>query len=206
MLPSCFSTIIHWFAQLMSFCDKIQAPVLWDVDGVHSTIPSFNEAQCVARLKEIYYSVFSSAGSDDPKMQKYHTCFASHLPSLHKQWDAQPYLRMALNTMKASFIARFRLSSHHLACETGTWRRRNGPAGVNPTRCPWCSTAEQIVVQDEQHVFFSCPHLQSLRAQKPLLFDTVREASLWRIFNEYEVAYEDTAWFLKETKLMYTMR
>jgi uncharacterized protein (DUF2342 family) len=47
----------NWFAQLMSFCDKIQAPVLWDVDGVHSTIPSFNEAQCVARLKEIYYSI-----------------------------------------------------------------------------------------------------------------------------------------------------
>jgi hypothetical protein len=76
------------FAQLMSFCDKIQAPVLWDgVDGVHSTKPSFNEAQCVARLKEIYYSVFTSAGSDHPKMQKYHTCFASHLPPLHKQWD-----------------------------------------------------------------------------------------------------------------------
>jgi hypothetical protein len=41
---------------------------------------------------------------------------------------------------------------------------------------------------------------------KPLLFDTVREASLWRIFNEYEVTYEDIAWFLKETKSMYTMR
>jgi hypothetical protein len=33
----------NWFAQLMSqkFCDKIQAPVLWDLDGVHSTMPSF---------------------------------------------------------------------------------------------------------------------------------------------------------------------
>jgi hypothetical protein len=131
-------------------------------------------------------------------------------PYIHKQWDAQPYLRTALNTSNESIIyiiARFRLSSHHLACETGTWRRRTGPAGVNPTRCPWCSTADQIVVQDEQHVFFSCPHFHSgLRAQKPLLFDTVREASLWRIFNEYEVTYEDIAWFLKETKLMYTMR
>jgi hypothetical protein len=39
----------------------------------------------VARLQEIYYSVFTSAGSDHPKMQKYHTCFASHLPPLHKQ-------------------------------------------------------------------------------------------------------------------------
>jgi hypothetical protein len=47
----------NWFAQLMSFCDKIQAPVLWDADGVHTTIPSFNEVQCVARLKEIYDSV-----------------------------------------------------------------------------------------------------------------------------------------------------
>jgi Reverse transcriptase (RNA-dependent DNA polymerase) len=194
----------NWFAQLMSFCDKIQAPVLLDLDGVHTTIPSFNEAQCIARLKEMYYSVFTSAGSDHPKMQKYHTCFASHLPPIHKQWDAQPYLRTGLNTRKASFIARFRLSSHHMACETGTWRRRNGAAGANPIRCPWCSTEDRVVVQDEPHVFFSCQHFQHLRAQKPLLFGMDRESSLWRFFNEYDVTYEDIAWFLKETKLIYT--
>jgi hypothetical protein len=89
---------------------------------------------------------------------------------------------------------------------TAGWRRRHGLADVNPTRCPWCSTTDQIVVQDEQHVFFSCRHFQNLRAQKPLLFATDRESSLWRIFNEYKVTYEDIAWFLKETKLMYTMR
>jgi hypothetical protein len=52
------------------------------LDGVHNTIPSFNEAQCVACLKEIYYSVFTSACSDHPNVQKYHThtCFASHQP------------------------------------------------------------------------------------------------------------------------------
>jgi hypothetical protein len=102
----------NWFAQLMSFCDKI--PVLWplwDVDGKQSNIPSFNAAQCVARLKKIYSSGFTSAGSDHPKMQQYgtvqyHTCFASHLPPLHKQWDAQPYLRTALNTTNESIIYR----------------------------------------------------------------------------------------------------
>jgi hypothetical protein len=62
----------------MSSCDKIQAPVLLDFAGVHTTTPSFNEAQCIARLKEIYYSVFTCAGSDHPKLHKYHTCFATH--------------------------------------------------------------------------------------------------------------------------------
>jgi hypothetical protein len=64
-----------------------------------------------------------------------------------------------------------------------------------------CSTADQIVVQDEQHVFFSCPHFQSLRAQKHLLFDTVREASLWRIFNEYEELHMRTCMVPKGNKV-----
>jgi hypothetical protein len=49
-----------------------------------------------------------------------------------------------------------------------TWRRRHGPAEVNPTRCPWCSMAGQIVVQDEKHVFFSCQHFQKLAGPKAL--------------------------------------
>jgi hypothetical protein len=115
-----------------SSCDKIPSPVLWDLDKLHVTIPSFYEAQCVARLKDIYYSVFTSAGSDHPKMQKYHTCFAATCHPCTSNRDAQPCLRtVTLNTTKASFIARFGLSSHHLACETGTWRRRHGPAAVN---------------------------------------------------------------------------
>jgi hypothetical protein len=151
-----------------------------------------SEAQCVARLKGIYYSVFSSAGSDHSKMQKYHTCSVSHLPPIHKLWDAQPYLRTAIEYNETSFIARFRLSDPTI------WRVKlaHGAAGGNPTRCPWCSTADRIVVRDEQHAFFSCQHCQNLRAQKPLLFDTDRESSLWRVFNEYEVTYDDNAWFL----------
>jgi hypothetical protein len=166
-----------------------------------------------ARLKEIYYSVFASAGSDHPKLQKYHTCcFASHLPPLHKQWDAQPYLRTALNTTKASFNARFRsLSSHHFACETGTWRRRNGPAGLNPTRSTRvilgaARLTRLPVVQDEQHVCFSCA-FKACRPKSPCsLIRTAGSPQLCRTFNEYEVTYEDIAWFLKETQLMYTMR
>ena len=193
----------NWFAQLLSFCEKIQAPVLLDLDGVH-TPPAFNELQCVARLKEVYYSVFTSAGIDHPKMQKYHTCFASQLPPSNKQWEAQPYLCTTLTTRKASVLARFRLSSHHLASETGMWRRRFG-ALAHPTKCPWCSTEDNIVVQDEQHVLFTCQHFQHLRAQRPLLFSRDREASLWRFFNEYKVTYEDIAWFLQETKLIYAV-
>lgn len=192
----------NWFGQLLSFCDRIQAPVLLG-HGVQ-TIPAFNEHECVARLKAVYYSVFTSAGTQHPKIQKYHDCFASQLPPSNKHWEAQPYLCTALTTQKASVIARFRLSSHHLASETGTWRGRIGSL-PHPTKCPWCSTQDSIVVQDEQHVLFTCQHFHHLRVQRPRLFGMGREPSLWRLFNEYNVAYEDIAWFLQETKLIYAV-
>ena len=190
----------NWFAQLLSFCDKIQAPLPLDLGGEHA-IPSFNEADCIARLKAMYHSVFTSAGINHPKIHKYHVCFASQLPPSNKHWEAQPYLCTALNTKQASLIARFRLSSHHLASETGTWRCRNGTL-ADPTKCPWCSSQDNIVVQDEQHVLFTCQHFEHLRVQKPRLFDMGWEPSLWRLFNEYHAAYEDIA-FLQETKLIY---
>jgi Reverse transcriptase (RNA-dependent DNA polymerase) len=199
----------NWFAQLMSFCHKIQAPVADINDDVGGTnIPLFDELRCVACLKEVYHGVFTgAAGVHKPKIQKYHACFASQLPSTDKYWEAQPYLRTALSTKKASALARFRLSSHHLACETGTWRRTIGVHAMNSahpaTKCPWCSTDTDLVVQDEQHVFFACQHFQNLRAQKPTLFGMDWEPSLWRFFNEYKVNFDDIAWFLQETQLMY---
>ena len=54
-------------------------------------------------------------------------------------------------------------------------------------------------MQDEQHVFFSCQHFQHLRVTKPRLFQLTREASLWKLINEYDVLYADIAWFLQET-------
>jgi hypothetical protein len=194
----------NWFAQLVSFCDKIQAPVLYG-EGA-DVIPLLDEAHCIGRLQEVYHGVFTNAGSDMPKIQKYHANFASQLPPIGKYWDSQPYLRTALSTKKASAIARFRLSSHHLACETALWRRATNGAGgsaAHHAQCSWCSTANTTVVQDEQHVFFTCQHFQHLRVAKPGLFGLNREASLWRMFNEYDVAVADIAWFLQETKLIY---
>jgi hypothetical protein len=192
----------NWFAQLVSFCDKIQAPAV-DLAGV-GTIPLFSEPECIARLKEVYHGVFTGAGTHQPKIHKYHTCFASQLPLHNKYWEAQPYLRTALSTKKTSVLARFRLSSHHLACETGTWERRRGHVDVaHPTKCQWCSTDTDVVVQDEQHLFFNCQHFRQLRLQKPDLFRSDRESSLWRVFNEYDIGFDDIAWFLQETKLIY---
>jgi hypothetical protein len=195
----------NWFAQLMSFCDKIQAPVL-NVQGTGG-VPELDEATCIEKLLQVYHRVFTSAGSHKPRIQKYHVNFASHLPPAGKFWDTQPYLRSALSTKKASVIARFRLSSHHLACETGLWRRvGNGTVNAaHSTQCRWCSTADNIVVQDEQHVFFVCPHFQHLRVTKPGIFGSNREASMWRVFNEYDVNVLDIAGFLQDTQLMYAV-
>jgi hypothetical protein len=68
-----------------------------------------------------------------------------------------------------------------------------------------CSTADNIVVQDEHHEFFVCPHLQHLRGTKPGIFGINREASMWRVFNEYDVSVIDIAGFLQYTQLMYAV-
>ena len=55
------------------------------------------------------------------------------------------------------------------------------------------------MVQDEQHVSFDCQHFQHLRLAKPGLLQLTREASLWKVVNEYNVSFAYIAWFLQET-------
>ena len=86
----------NWFAQLVSFCDKIRAPVLYG-EGA-GAIPLLDEAHCIELLQEVYNGVFTNAGSDMAKIQKYHANFASQLPPIGKYWESQPYLRTALST------------------------------------------------------------------------------------------------------------
>ena len=101
----------NWFAQLVSFCDKIHVPAVEFTAGATTTIPFFSEARCVACLREVYHGVFTNAGNDHPRIHKYHTSFASTLPATTKCWEAQPYLRTSLTSQKSSLLARFRLSS-----------------------------------------------------------------------------------------------
>ena len=113
----------------------------------------------------------------------------------------------SLGSPRAKAAKLARLSSHHLACETGMWRRTGVDVESNvalATQCHWCSSDGESVVQDEQHVFFGCQHFQHLRVTKPRLFQLTREASLWKLFNEYDVPYADIAWFLQQTQLMYS--
>ena len=194
----------NWFAQLVSFCDRIRAPVLY-VGTDMGDIPLLDEAHCIASLQAVYHGVFTSAGSSKPRIQKYHATFACQLPPQGKYWRAQPYLCTALSTSQASVIARFRLSSHHLACETGMWRRTGVDAEPNvalATQCHWCSSDGERVVQDEQHVFFGCQHFQHLRVTKPRLCQLTREASLWKLFNEYDVPH--CVVFATDSRLMYS--
>ena len=77
----------------------------------------------------------------------------------------------------------------------------------------WCKMSNMMMMMvgftthlspARQHVFFSCQHFQHLRVAKPRLFLMTREASLWKLFNEYDVPYADIAWFPQETQLMYS--
>ena len=130
----------NWFAQLLSFCDKIQAPLPLDLGGEHA-IPSFNEADCIARLKAMYHSVFTSAGINHPKIHKYHVCFASQLPPNNKHWEAQPYLCTALNTKQASLIARFRLS------DPITWQVKLARGGAEMAHWQTLPSARGVVLK-----------------------------------------------------------
>ena len=66
-------------------------------------------------------------------------------------------------------LARYRLGSHHLACET---RRDLGLRGWM-----WCGYCQAHLVEDDLHVLL-CPAWQDIRARFPLLFQGVRYREL----------------------------
>jgi hypothetical protein len=58
-------------------------------------------------------------------------------------------------------MAKFRLSCHHLAVETGGWYGVH----MDDRKCTLCTTGS---VQDELHVLFVCPTLSPLRGNFPV--------------------------------------
>jgi exonuclease III len=97
------------------------------------------------------------------KVDYYHRLFASPLPPLNAAWNFQPYLNLAWPSHKVAALARFRLRSHYLAIETGTWRNTSMAARV----CVRCTMG---AVDDEQHYLFDCPAFTEVRQRLPVLF------------------------------------
>ena len=148
----------NWFAQLVSFCDRIRAPVLY-VGTDMGDIPLLDEAHCIASLQAVYHGVFTSAGSSKPRIQKYHATFACQLPPPRHVLEGTTILVHCSEYQSSIGDSHgFRLSSHHLACElTGMWRRTGVDAESNvalATQCQWCSSDGERVVQRMNNMCF----------------------------------------------------
>lgn len=124
-------------------------------------VPLYNEHMVVARLQQHCHTVFLQPGLS-PKLAAYHADFGDAL-SLHGKWCRAQYLRLPIGLQKLRLLARFRLSCHHLAIETGRWRG----VAADDCVCTLCGTG---AVQDEHHVLFRCPALSDARMQFSVLF------------------------------------
>ena len=73
-------------------------------------------------------------------------------------FQMEPYLRHVQNEEHRIALTRFRCSSHHLAIETGRWRKP--PIPIGERRCRLCR-----VVEDEYHMIVQCARYRSQRAE-----------------------------------------
>jgi hypothetical protein len=151
----------NWAAKLHTFLEAAGVQPVGVVQGTVG-IPQYNEILAVARLQELCHKVFLQPGLQ-PKLAAYHADFGDALSVPHGTWRRARYLDLPIALHKLRLLARFRLSCHHLAVETGRWR------GVDLDDCV-CTICGTGAVQDEHHILFRCPALSDARTQYPVLF------------------------------------
>lgn len=125
-------------------------------------VPRYSEHAAVARLQESCHRVFLQPCLA-PKLAAYHADFGDALTLHGKPWRRAQYLGLPIGLHKLRLLARFRLSCHHLAVETGRWRG----LAIDDCVCTLCGTG---AVQDEHHVLFRCPALSDSRRRYAVLF------------------------------------
>ena len=73
-------------------------------------------------------------------------------------FQMEPYLRQIQNVKHRVALTRLRCSSHHLAIETGRWRKP--PVPTEERRCQLCR-----IVEDEYHLVVQCARYSNPRAE-----------------------------------------
>jgi hypothetical protein len=165
----------NWCARLHGFLSSagIQ-PYQWVADG---NIPLYDDKHCERILKSKCHMVFLQPGLSS-KLAAYHTQFAAAITAdvtSFQEWKKALYLTLPSPSKRLCLMARFRLSCHHLAVETGRWQNIH----VDDRKCTLCQTGS---VQDEHHVLFVCPALSVIRVKFPRLFDDGRFTHVQRLF------------------------
>ena len=166
-------------------------PYQWVGEGV---VPLYDDKQCEVVLKAKCHALFLQPGLA-PKMASYHTQFATVISdniNPFREWNKALYLTLPAPSKRLCLMARFRLSCHHLAVETGRWH----DVRIDDRKCTLCTMGS---VQDEHHVLFVCPTLSPMRGNFPVLFQNNRFSNVQELFQVDRSSAGDWRLVLRET-------
>ena len=104
---------------------------------VHSHFESFY-------LQQINKQSIGEDGLDHNKLR-----FYKHFKG---SFTREPYLNLTVNRNQRSSLTRLRISAHHLALETGRWRKPK-PIPLDERVCRYCSSG---LIDDEKHFLLKC--------------------------------------------------
>jgi Reverse transcriptase (RNA-dependent DNA polymerase)/Endonuclease-reverse transcriptase len=187
-----FNQCDNWCARLHSFLSDVGIqPYQWVGDGV---VPLYDGKLCESVLKAKCHAVFLQPGLPS-KMASYHTQFASEISegiNPLREWQKALYLTLPAPSKRLCLMARFRLSCHHLAVETGRWQNVH----IDDRKCPLCNLGS---VQDEHHILFVCPALAPIRVNFPVLFHNNRFSHVQKLFQVDRNSDRDWRLVLRET-------
>jgi hypothetical protein len=127
-------------------------------------IPVYAENVVLRKLKQLCHQAYLLPALPT-KMAAYHTDFACAFDAnvMRHGWNRPAYFALPMSLHKLRLLARFRLSCHHLAVETGRW----SGIDIDQRVCTLCQSG---AVQDEHHILFVCPALLATRNKYPALF------------------------------------
>jgi hypothetical protein len=187
----------NWCARLHGFLSSMGIqPYQWVADG---NIPLYDDKHCERILQVKCHTVFLQPGLSS-KLAAYHTQFATAIAGevgSFREWKKALYLTLPSPSKRLCLMARFRLSCHHLAVETGRWQNIQ----VDNRTCALCPMGS---VQDEHHVLFVCPALSVIRSSFPRLFVGGRFTHVQRLFqvdadsdHDWRLVIRDTCRYLE---------
>lgn len=183
---------VNWCARLHTFLSSVGIqPYEWVGDGV---VPLYSAEHCEQVLKAKCHAVFLQPGLSS-KLASYHTQFATDISgniNPLREWRKALYLTLPARSKRLCLMARFRLSCHHLAVETGRWHNIH----IDDRKCNMCTMGS---VQDEHHVLFVCPALSPIRADFPRLFGDNRFGHVQKLFQVDSCSDHDWRLVLRDT-------
>ncbi|KAL4237739.1 hypothetical protein ACF0H5_002452 [Mactra antiquata] len=115
----------------------------------------YNENTFIPTFKQKVYDCFLQKWRSDINNSSILNIVYSHL---HEQFIMSKYLTVLKSKTYRSYLARIRISAHHLRVQTGRYGQNRIPR--NERSCLLCGSSE---VEDEFHFILICPRFADLR-------------------------------------------